>query len=103
MLVRLAALLCAGSCLGGCAEEYLRRSDTLRLESGEAVQANIAVQTVDPAPPQARRYGRDIDGERLRSAIERYRSPQPAGAFGGIAPVPIGATAAPPLGNPLNR
>jgi type IV pilus biogenesis protein CpaD/CtpE len=89
--------------LGGCTEAYLRRSDTLRLESGEAVQANIAMQTIDPAPAAAQRYSRDTDGERLQHGIERYRNPQVGAGFGLAPAVPIGATAAPPLGNPLNR
>ncbi len=90
--------------LAGCTE-YLARRDTLLLESGEAVQANIAMQVIDPMPPGAARINRDIDGERLQHAIARYRNPQSSqgGGFGGPGPVPIGAPVAPPIGSPPNR
>lgn len=90
--------------VSGCTD-YLKRRDTLTLESGEAVQANMAVHVIDPSPPASARIVRDTDGERLQHGIERYRNPQAGfgGGGGGIAPVPIGASAAPPAGNPLNR
>lgn len=105
-LLRMGALLAGlgltGS-LAGCID-YLRRRDTLLIETGEAVQANAAVQVIDPMPPHATRIDRDIDGERLRNGIIRYRNPQAAaGGLGGLGPVPVGAPIAPPVGNPLNR
>lgn len=102
-------LLLAGMALApalsasGCTD-YLKRRDTLTLESGEAVQANMAVHVIDPSPPASARIARETDGERLQHGIERYRNPQAGfGGSGGIAPVPIGASVAPPAGNPLNR
>lgn len=78
--------------LGGCSD-YLSRRDTLTLETGEAVQANIAKQVIDPWPAHARRVNRDIDGARLQGAIERYRTPPAAG--GALSTVPSGQQAAP--------
>lgn len=95
--------LAAASSASGCTD-YLKRRDTLTLESGEAVQANMAIHVIDPSPPTSARIAQETDGERLQHGIERYRNPQANfGSSGGIAPVPIGATVAPPVGNPLNR
>ncbi|MCJ2082597.1 hypothetical protein [Methylobacterium sp. J-090] len=98
-----AGVLALALCASGCTD-YLKRRDTLTLESGEAVQANMAVHVIDPAPPASSRIVRDMDGERLQHGIERYRNPQTGfGGGGGVSPVPVGATTAPPVGNPLNR
>ena len=100
-ILRLTA--CLGLALAGTGcTDYLARRDTMTLESGEAVQANIATHVIDPWPANARRINRDMDGERLQHGIERYRNPQTAagggalggGAYGGGAST--GASAAPP-------
>lgn len=59
--------------LGGCSE-YLDRRDTLRLDSGEAVQANIITHQIDPWPPHAHRLHSATSGDRLQRAVERYRT-----------------------------
>ncbi|WP_375461848.1 hypothetical protein [uncultured Enterovirga sp.] len=68
------ALACA-SCT-----EYLARRDTLSAGSGDAVQANIAKHVIDPWPRVAQRDDTEMDGERLRHAVERYRNPSSGGA-----------------------
>jgi hypothetical protein len=90
--------------LGGCTD-YLSRRDTLTLGTGDSVQANMSIHVIDPSPPGSNKIVRDIDGERVQHGIERYRNPQAGlGGGGSFAPsVPVGATAAPPVGNPLNR
>lgn len=35
--------------LGGCTYDYLQRSDRVGYSAGDAVKANIAAQTIDPA------------------------------------------------------
>jgi hypothetical protein len=46
------ALLLAGTAvlvLGGCTYDYLQRSDRVGYSAGDAVKANLAAQTIDPA------------------------------------------------------
>ena len=59
--------------LTGC-EQYRARRDSVSFEHGNAVAHNIAVQTVDPWPPQSKNSRIDIDGERQLIAIERYKA-----------------------------
>lgn len=50
------ALLFAGTAilaLGGCTYDYLQHSDRVGYSSGNAVKANMAAQTIDPAKGSA--------------------------------------------------
>lgn len=99
--VRLALALAPALFCAGC-NDYLSRRDTITLETGEAVQHNMAVHVIDPSPPASARILNDGDGERLQHGIERYRNPQAGlGGFGASGAVPV--VAAPPVGNPLSR
>ncbi len=60
--------------LGGCSE-YLDRRDTLRRNTGEAVQHNIVMHQIDPWPVQAFVVPRTTSGEKTQRAVERYRNP----------------------------
>lgn len=64
MIGRLAALalaLALSSALGACAYDYLQHSDRVAYSAGDAVKANLAAQTDDPANPAA--YDTDGLGE----------------------------------------
>lgn len=55
-MTRLALLLSAGTAvlvLGGCAYDYMQRTDRVGYSAGDAVKANIAAQTIDPAKGSA--------------------------------------------------
>ncbi len=69
-------VLFAVAAVGGCAEPdlYLDRRDTISFHAGDAIAANIAVQTIDPWPRVA--GNRDIpgNGDRMAAAGERYRT-----------------------------
>lgn len=39
--------------LGGCAYDYLQRSDKVAYSSGDAVKANLEQQTIDPSRSSA--------------------------------------------------
>ena len=44
--------LCSVAALGGCAD-YLNHWDSVAFRAGDAVEANTAIQVVDPFPPYA--------------------------------------------------
>lgn len=46
-------LLCIlAATLAGCAD-YLNRRDTVSARAGDAVEGNLAIQTINPQPPAA--------------------------------------------------
>ena len=101
-LLRIAAgLLPIG--LAACQDPYLARRDTLTIGSGEAVQANIAKQVIDPWPAHAQRIEPTLNGERAQHAMERYRNPGAGPGAGALAPVPIGASGVPAAAVPTLR
>ncbi len=72
----LGPLLFAVAGVAGCAEPdlYFDRRETISLHAGDAIAANIAVQTIDPWPRVS--GNRDIpgNGDRMAAAGERYRT-----------------------------
>lgn len=105
-MARAFALTAVSAGLAACSD-YLARRDTLTLGTGEAVQANMAMHTIDPWPPRSRRIDPYTDGERLQHAIERYRNPvvsptggTPTAPFGGSAPPATPATPSAPPASP---
>ncbi|HZL29817.1 MAG TPA: hypothetical protein VFC54_01995 [Pseudolabrys sp.] len=73
--------------LGGCSE-YMRRSDAISLDAGDAVMTNRVTQMVDPWPRESANRDIAFNGERMEAAVERYRTGrviQPAGIGTGSA------------------
>lgn len=64
-------MLGAGLALSGCAD-YLAHRDTVTLGLGNAPQANIGIQTIDPFPPAAYRTRIYTDGRRVQRAQRLY-------------------------------
>lgn len=60
--------------LGGCSDLYYDHRDTVSLGAGDAVATNIATQTVDFWPVAAGRRNIVSDGQKMQSAVERYRT-----------------------------
>lgn len=60
--------------LGGCSDIYYDHRDTVSLGAGDAVATNIATQTVDFWPREAGRRDIVSDGQKMQSAVERYRT-----------------------------
>jgi len=53
---RLALILCSSAAvvaLGGCAYDYLQRTDKVAYSAGDAVKANLAAQTTNPSKDSA--------------------------------------------------
>jgi hypothetical protein len=71
-----AALAAAGlgAALGGCSEMYFDHREGVTLGAGDAVAANEAMQTVDPWPARSANPNIATNGQRMQSAIERYRT-----------------------------
>jgi hypothetical protein len=68
------AALALGATLSGCSEAYLDRRDSVALSAGDAVAANEVAQMIDPWPRQSGNTNIATNGQRMQSAIERYRT-----------------------------
>jgi hypothetical protein len=96
----LAAVLVA---LSGCSE-YFDRRDTIALSAGDAVAADKVTQMVDPWPRASANKNISFNGEKMQSAVERYRTNKvypPSGTVTSAAyqssatpnnPAPVGPT-----------
>jgi hypothetical protein len=72
------ALLMCGI-LAGCAEVpdlYTARRDTVVAEGGESVAANRVTQMVDPWPRASSNRNIAFNGQKMQTAVERYRTNQ---------------------------
>ena len=59
--------------LAGCSE-YLDRRDTVALSGGDAVATNRVTQMIDPWPRASADRNIAFNGEKMQSAVERYRT-----------------------------
>jgi hypothetical protein len=106
--VRALALASLLATLAGCSE-YLDHRETISLGGGDSVATNEATQMVDPWPRDSANRNIAYNGDKMQSAVERYRtnkvippqgigtsaSYQPAAAQNNSAPVGQTVTAAP--------
>ncbi|ESZ54668.1 hypothetical protein X728_31155 [Mesorhizobium sp. L103C120A0] len=67
------AIAVLGACLlmSGCAD-YMAHRDSVTLGLGDAPQANIGIQTIDPFPKEAWNTRIDGDGRVVARAQQRY-------------------------------
>jgi hypothetical protein len=63
-----------GGMLAGCSDIYFDRRDALALGAGDALAANAVEQMVDPWPAHSGNTNIAFDGQRMQTAIERYRT-----------------------------
>jgi len=63
-----------GATLGGCSDMYFDHREGVTLEGGDAVAANAAMQTIDPWPARSGNTNIPFNGQRMQSAVERYRT-----------------------------
>jgi hypothetical protein len=70
----IAAAVTLGVVLAGCSDIYYDRRDTIALSGGDAVAANAVEQMIDPWPPNAGNTNIAANGQKMQSAIERYRT-----------------------------
>jgi hypothetical protein len=99
----IAAALAAGGLgtgLAGCSDIYLDHRDSIGLSSGDAVAANEVTQMVDPWPPNSGNKNIAFNGQKMQTAVERYRTNRvipPINATTSVVDVmPADSAAAPP-------
>ena len=68
----LLAVITLGGCLAACSE-YTDRRDSISLDAGNAVATNIDTQMVDPWPATSGDKNIAFNGEKMQSAVQRYR------------------------------
>jgi len=72
----IAAATALGAVLTGCSDPglYLDRRDTIALSGGDTVAANAAEQMVNPWPRASDNTNIAFNGQKMQTAIERYRT-----------------------------
>lgn len=88
---RVLLVLIVASLVSGCAD-YMNHRDSITFGLGNAVEANQAIHTQDPFPPQAERTRIASDGKVIRRVVTEYQNggsvvvqPVPAMAANGTA------------------
>jgi hypothetical protein len=66
--------LAVAAMLGGCADIYYDRRETVTFHAGDAAASNKVIHTIDPWPRVAANRNIETQGERMQRAIERYRT-----------------------------
>jgi hypothetical protein len=72
-IMRALALAVVLVAIGGCSE-YFDRRDTIALSAGDAIAADNVTQMVDPWPRASANKNISFNGEKMQSAVERYRT-----------------------------
>jgi mevalonate pyrophosphate decarboxylase len=73
LIAGIVAAIGLGSAMAGCSDIYWDRRETIALTGGDSIAANQATQIVDPWPPQSGNKNIAFDGQKMQSAVERYR------------------------------
>jgi hypothetical protein len=86
--------------LTGCSDIYFDRRDTIELSAGDALKTNLVTHMVDPWPASSANRNIAFNGQKMQSAVERYRrnkvTPPVSGmtsSSGYIAPAAAGPAA----------
>ena len=70
----LVLVILAGSMLAGCSDVYFDRRDTISLSADDAGASDRVAQMIDPWPRDVGQRNIAFNGEKMQSAIERYRT-----------------------------
>ena len=62
--------------LAGCSKDYLVGRDTIALSAGDAMASDSVAQMVDPWPAYSADTRISFNGQKMQSAVERYRNNQ---------------------------
>jgi hypothetical protein len=69
----IAPVLLCGALLAGCSDIYFDRRDTIVPSAGDALAANKVTMMVDPWPASSANKNIAFNGEKMQTAVERYR------------------------------
>jgi len=72
-MLRTLALAAVLAVLAGCSE-YFDRRETISLNGGNSVATNTVTQMVDPWPRASADRNIAFNGEKMQSAVQRYRT-----------------------------
>jgi hypothetical protein len=98
----LPAIVLLGTALAGCSE-YTDRRDSIALSGGNAVAADKVTQMVDPWPVYSGDKNIAFNGQKMQTAVQRYRTNQiiqPVGTGTSGTYSPQGSGAAPMQADP---
>ena len=65
--------LIAATALAGCSDLYFDRRESIQLSAGDDLYSNQVTHMVDPWPAQSANRHIAYDGQKMQSAVERYR------------------------------
>jgi hypothetical protein len=69
-----AVAIVLGTAMTGCSDVYTDRRQNIGLSAGDALAANQVTQMVDPWPVASANRNIGFNGEKMQSAVERYRT-----------------------------
>ncbi|HWF94202.1 MAG TPA: hypothetical protein VG291_04505 [Xanthobacteraceae bacterium] len=72
--VTLALVVTAGTILAGCSDIYFDRRETIALSADDAGATDRVAQMIDPWPRDVGRRNIAFNGEKMQTAVERYRT-----------------------------
>ena len=67
-------VIMAGSMLAGCSDVYFDRRETISLSADDAGAADRVAQMIDPWPRDVGKREIAFNGEKMQTAVERYRT-----------------------------
>ena len=65
--------LVAATALAGCSDLYFDRRESIQLSAGDDLYSNQVTHMIDPWPAQSANRHIAYDGQKMQSAVERYR------------------------------
>ena len=66
--------LIAATALAGCSDLYFDRRESIALSAGDDLYSNQVTHMVDPWPAQSANRNIAFNGQKMQSAVERYRT-----------------------------
>jgi hypothetical protein len=69
-----ALIVLAGAMLAGCSDIYFDRRETVALGADDHIATDRVAQMIDPWPAHVGKRNIAFNGEKMQSAVERYRT-----------------------------